>query len=178
MINNLKSIYSYFIFVSIVIILLSIIFFFATKKYNKKRIKLFALFASLNNRSIVLVSSFILNFTLVAFYACAPKYFGDFSLYLLIISTLISMIVSLDIKLIINNTVYTLISIFSLKIINLVYNYLTLIYYNRLTFILGIIFILMVLVFELFITFRLIEIVLKNKKFVGGLKKDGKSRKK
>lgn len=177
MISSLKSIFSYFVFVGVVIVLIAIILFLTTKKYNKKKIRLLALFSSLNSRSIILISSFVLNLTLCVFYAFAPHLYCSFVIYFLVINTIISMIVSLDLKIIIGNSIYTIISIFSLKIISLVYNYLSLIYYDRLTFILGLIFTIMVCIYEFFIMFRLTEIVLKNKKFVGGLK-NGKSRKK
>lgn len=176
MVSNLKSIFSYFVFVSVVIVIMAIIFFLITKNYSKKKIKILALFSSLNGRSIILIASFVLNLTLTVFYAFVPQLYCEFVLYFLIINTLISMIVSLDVKVIISNLVYTIISIFSLKIISLVYNYLSYIYYDKLTLILGLIFTIMVCLYELFIMFRLTEIVLKNKKFVGGLK-NGKSRK-
>lgn len=168
MISNLKSIYSYFIFVGIFIVLMSIMFFFATRKYNKKRIRLFALFASLDKRSIVLISTFILNFTLVSFFSIKSFYFNDFVIYLMIVNIVISIIISLNIRVSISNIIYSLMSIFSLKIVNIVYTYLSSIYYDRLTFVLGAIFVLMVIVYELFITFRLTEIVLKNKDKIGG----------
>ena len=178
MISNLKSIYSYFIFVGIFIVLMSIMFFFATRKYNKNRIKFFALFASLNKRSIVLISTFILNFTLVSFFSVRSNYFNNFAVYLILINIFISIIVSLNIKVSVSNIIYSIISIFSLKIVNIVYTYLSSIYYDRLTFILGAIFVLMVIVYELFITFRLTEIVLKNKDKLGGIKYGRKSKSK
>lgn len=177
MIANLKSIYSYFIFIAIFIIILSIIFFLTTRKYSKRKVKLFSLFSSLNNRTIILLASFILNFTLVSFFAVSTKHFNNFILYLIIINNIITIIISMDISVIVANIIYSIISIFSLKIINLVYNYLSLIYYDRLTFILGIIFVLMIIVYELFITVRLFEIVLNKVKPIGGKKRNGKSRK-
>ena len=177
MLQNLNSLFSYFIFVSIFIIVLAILFFFATKKYSKKKVKLFSLFASLNKKSIILLSSFILNFTIIVFYAVATQHFNNLILYLIIVNNIIVIFVSLNIRLIISNLLYSTISIFSLKIINLIYNYLFYIYYDNLTFILGVIFILTIIVFEMFITVRLFEIVLKNIKALGGVSKNGKSRK-
>lgn len=174
MIRNLKGIYSYFIFAGIFLFLLSLIFFFVTRKYKKSRIKILALLSSLNKRTIILVSTFILNFTLVAFFAISSKNYNDFVMYMILINSGISIIVSLNIRMIISTVLYTFISIFSLKIINLVYNYLSSIHFDRLTFILGMIFVLMVIIYELFVTVRLLEIVLKKN---GGVKFDGKSRK-
>lgn len=178
MIQNIKSIYSYFIFAGIFIFIISIIFFLATKKYSKKRVKFFALLSSLDKRSIILVSTFILNFTEVTYFSIATFNYNNFAMYLIIFTSLVSIIVSLNPHVIFGNTVYTAISIFSLKIINLVYNYLSFVYYDRLTFILGVIFVLMVIIYELFITIRQIEIVVKNVKPLGGVKNAGKSRKK
>lgn len=174
MISSFKGIFSYFIFASVFIVLISIIFFFATKKYSKNKVKFFGLFTSLTNRNIIVISTFVINLTLVLFFAVCPHYYNDFVMYMIIANAVISMIVSLNIHMIFSSIVYTFISIFSLKIINLVYNYLTSIYYNRLIFILAIIFIIMVIIYELFITFRQLEIVLRKN---GGAKKNGKSKK-
>lgn len=168
MISNLKSIYSYFIFISIFIVILSIIFFFATKKYSKRKVKFLALFVNLDRKNIILISSFLLNFTLVAFFAVKSDNFNNMVIYLIATNVIISCIVSLKLKIILSNIIYSLISCFSLKIINLVYTYLTNIYYDRLTFILAIIFILMVIVYQLFITFRLTEMILKYNKLEVG----------
>ena len=142
---------------------MALIFFFATRKYKKTRIKFFALFTTLSKRKVVLVASLILNFTLVSFFAVATFFYNDFVMYMIIINSLISMIVSVNLHIICSNLVYTIISVFSLKIINLVYNYLNSIYYDTLTFILGAIFVLMIIVYELFVTFRQLEIIVKKK---------------
>lgn len=172
MIRDFRGIYSYFIFASIFIVILSIIFFFATKKYKKNKVKVFGLFTSLTKRNIILISSFILNFTIIVFFALCPSFYNDFVLYMIITNTIISIVVSLNLHMIIGIVIYTCISIFSLKIVNLVYNYLSSIYYDRLTFVLGMIFVCMIIVYELFITFRQLEMVLKKN---GGVKNDGKS---
>ena len=91
---------------------------------------------------------------------------------MIVVNSIICIAVSLNSRIIISSFLYTFISIFSLKIINLVYNYLSSIYFDKLTFILGIIFVLMVIVYELFVTVRLLEIVLKKN---GGVKANGKS---
>lgn len=163
MLNSFRGIFSYFIFTGIVIVLMALIFFFATRKYKKTRIKFFALFTTLSKRKVVLVASLILNFTLVSFFAVATFFYNDFVMYMIIINSLISMIVSVNLHIICSNLVYTIISVFSLKIINLVYNYLNSIYYDTLTFILGAIFVLMIIVYELFVTFRQLEIIVKKK---------------
>lgn len=177
MIQNLKSIYPYFIFASIVIILLSIILFFITRKYNKKTEKILSVFATLKRKNIILISCVILNFMLVAYFSIAIRYYSEFVVYIIIINTLISMIVSLDFHIIISNIIYSAISIFSLKIINLVYVYLSTIYYDRMTFILGSGFVLMIMVYEIFISFRQIELLLKKSKVIGDNKNGRKVRK-
>ena len=174
MIRDLKGIFSYFIFASIFIVLISIIFFFATKKYKKNKVKFFGLFTSLSTRDAILISSFILNFTIVVFFAVCPMYYNNYVMYMIIINSLISIITALNIHMILSLIIYSCISIFSLKIVNLVYNYLSSIYYDRLIFILGIIFCVMIIFYEMFVTFRLLEIVLKKN---GGIKNARKSRK-
>lgn len=174
MIRDLRGVFSYFIFASIFIVFISIIFFFATKKYKKNKVKFFGLFTSLSTRDAILISSFILNFTIVVFFAVCPMFYNNFVMYMIIINTIISLITSLNVHMMLGSIIYSFISIFSLKIVNLVYNYLSSIYYDRITFILGIIFVIMILIYELFVTFRQLEIVLKKN---GGVKNGRKSRK-
>jgi hypothetical protein len=88
------------------------------------------------------------------------------------------MIISVNLHIILLNVVYTFVSIFALKIINLVYNYLHSVYYDRLTFILGVIFVLLIIVYELFITFRQLEVVVRKKGGVLNGRRTTKSTKK
>ena len=59
---------------------------------------------------------------------------------------------------------YSAISIASLKIVSLTYNYLQNVYYDRMTFILASIFVLLLVVYEIYVTFRQVEIVMKKGK--------------
>ena len=174
MIRDFRGVFSYFIFASIFIVIISIIFFFATKKYKKNKVRFFGLFTSLSTRDVILISSFILNFTIVVFFVIFPMFYSNFVMYMIIVNTLISIITSLNVHMILGSIIYSFISIFSLKIVDLVYNYLSSIYYDRLTFVLGIIFVIMVIIYEMFVTFRQLEIVLKKN---GGIKNARKSRK-
>ena len=174
MLYNFKGIFLYFIFASIFIALMSFIFFFYTLKYKKNRVNFFALFTTLNKRKIIIVASLILNLTLVCFFSVAIAYYNDFVTYMILINSLILMIVSVNFHIIFSNILYTSISVFALKIINLVYNYLYSVYYDRLTFLLGAVFVLLIIVYELFVTFRQLEIVVKKN---GGVLNDRRTKK-
>ena len=161
MLESFKGIFSYFVFAAIFIVLMSLIFFFGTIKYKKDKVKFLALFTTLDKRKVILISSLVLNFTLVSFFAVATFYYNNFVMYMIVINSIISIVVCRDIHMIFSSIIYNLLSIFSIIIINSVYNYLYFIYYDSLTFILGVIFVIMVIVYELFITFRQLEIIVK-----------------
>jgi len=162
-ITSLKNLYPFIVFIGIVFILLSIVLYISTFKYKKKKLKFLAIFASLSKRNIILLSTIILNFLIVVYYSVQIKYFSNIVIYLIIVNAVISVITALNIHMLISTIIYDTISIISLKILSLVYNYLENIYYNKLTFILGIIFLLLLNVYEIYVTFRQVEIVFNNK---------------
>ena len=172
MINNLKNIYPFVIFVGIVLIVLSLILFFGTIKYKKRKLKTLAIFASLSKRNIVLISTIVLNFLIVIYFLFQIKNYSDVVTYLIIVNGVISIITSLNIHMLLSTILYSAISILSLKIVSLTYNYLANIYYDRMTFILACIFILLLVVYEIYVTFRQVEIVMKKSK--GGIKDGAK----
>ena len=159
MISNLKNIYPFIIFIGIVFIIMSLVLFFGTIKYKKRKLKSLAVFASLNKRNIILLATIILNFLIVIYFAIRIKYYSDIVTYLIIVDGVISVITALNLHMLISTIIYDVISIVALKIVSLIYNYLENIYYDRLTFILGCIFVLLLIVYEVYVTFRQIEIV-------------------
>ena len=166
MIQILTSIYPYFIFLSVFIVVLAIILFLGTRKYKDKRTKFYSLFLNLNARSVILVATTLLNLTFILYLTLCVKYYDDFILYLLIANSVVSIIMSLDIHLVGYDILYTVISVIILKVFSLIYNYLDTIYYNRVIFVLGIVFLLMIIIYAFFITIRKIEIIIKKNKFV------------
>lgn len=166
MIQILTSIYPYFIFLSVFIVVLAIILFLVTRKYKDKRTKFYSLFLNLNARSVILVATTLLNLTFILYLTLCVKYYDDFILYLLIANSVVSIIMSLDIHLVGYDILYTVISVIILKVFSLIYNYLDTIYYNRVIFVLGIVFLLMIIIYAFFITIRKIEIIIKKNKFV------------
>ena len=159
MINNLRNLFPFIVFVGIVFILMSLILFFGTIKYKKRKLKTLAVFASLSKKNIVLLASIVLNFLIVLFFSFRIKYYSNIVSLLIIVNGIIGIIVSLDFHMLISTILYDVIGVIALKILSLLYNYLENIYYDRLTFILGCIFILLLSVYEIYVTFRQIEIV-------------------
>lgn len=160
MIQNLISIYPYYIFLSIFIVVISIILFLTTKKYYKKFERIYSLFLNLNIRSVILIASSILNFTFILFFCFYIKGYNDFVMYLIIINTIISICVSLNIHIILFDILYTIITLVCLKLYYLVNIYINQIYYDKKILILGIIFMITILIYGLFIIIRKIELVL------------------
>lgn len=164
MINNLKNLYPFIIFVGIILILMSLILFFGTIKYKKRKLKTLAIFASLSKRNIILISTIVLNFLIVIYYLFQIKNYSSIVTYLIIVNSVISIITALNVHMLLSTLLYSAISIASLKIVSLTYNYLQNVYYDRMTFILASIFVLLLVVYEIYVTFRQVEIVMKKGK--------------
>lgn len=162
MIQNLVSIYPYYIFLSIFIVVIAIILFFATIKYSKKKTNLYSLFLNLNLRSIVLISSCVLNLTFILFFCFYIKGYNNFVTSLIIINTFLSLCISLNIHMILFDILYAFVTIVCLKLYSLVYIYINEIYYDKNVLILSIIFMIMILIYGLFITIRKIELILRD----------------
>ena len=166
MIQNLRAIYPYYIFLSIFIISLSLILFFNTRKYKDKKSNFYSLFLNLNARNVILLASTLLNFTFVFFLACFIKYYHPLIIYMLIINSIISIIICFDIQIIGYDIMYTIASVVMLKIFNLIYTYLSNIYYERIIFILGILFLIMIIVYSIFITIRKMEMIVNKSRYI------------
>ncbi len=160
MIKSLSSIYSYYIFCSIFIILISLILFFATKRYRKLNENIYSIFLNLNMRKTILLACSIVNVMIIIYSCFFIKNFNNIILYMLIANTLISASVSLNIRTILFDIFYLLITLSSLKIFSLIYNYLNEVYYSKIVYILSLIFMAMILFYGIFITIRKIELIL------------------
>ncbi|MDD6272452.1 MAG: hypothetical protein ACI33S_05545 [Bacilli bacterium] len=162
MIQSLVSIYPYYIFLSVFIVIIAIILFFATMKYNKKRTNLYSLFLNLNLRSIVLLSSCILNLSFILFFSFYIKGFNNLAVYLIVINTFLSLCISLNIHIILFDILYAFVTIACLKLYSLVYIYINEIYYDKNVLILSVLFMIMILIYGLFITMRKTELILRD----------------
>ena len=160
MIKSLSSIYSYYIFCSISIILISLILFFATKRYRKLNENIYSIFLNLNMRKTILLACSIVNVMIIIYSCFFIKNFNNIILYMLIANTLISASVSLNIRTILFDIFYLLITLSSLKIFSLIYNYLNEVYYSKIVYILSLIFMAMILFYGIFITIRKIKLIL------------------
>ena len=111
-------------------------------------------------RKTILLACSIVNVMIIIYSCFFIKNFNNIILYLLIGNTLISASVSLNIRTILFDIFYLLITLSSLKIFSLIYNYLNEVYYSKIVYILSLIFMAMILFYGIFITIRKIELIL------------------
>jgi len=159
LIKSLNSIYSYYIFYSVFIVILSIILFYATKKYKSNKERIYSMFLNLNRRDIVLLSCTFLNLIFVLYLCFFIKNFNNLILYMIIVNSLVSLGISLNSSIIVFDIFHTTITVLILKLFSLIYNYLFNIYYTRVIFVLGILFMLMIVIYVLFVTYRKLELI-------------------
>ena len=81
-------------------------------------------------------------------------------------NSIVSIILSFNLHLILAETVYTFITLFVLILLNLVNTFLTNINYDKMTYILSLIFMGTIVVYLLFTSVRKLELVLKKNKYV------------
>ena len=81
-------------------------------------------------------------------------------------NSIVSIILSFNLHLIIAEIIYTFITLFGLILLNLVNTFLTNINYDKMTYILSLIFMGTIVVYLLFISVRKLELVLKKNKYV------------
>ena len=111
-------------------------------------------------RKTILLACSIVNVMIIIYSCFFIKNYNNIILYMLIANTLISASVSLNIRTILFDIFYLLITLSSLKIFSLIYNYLNEVYYSKIVYILSLIFMAMILFYGIFITIRKIELIL------------------
>ena len=117
------------------------------------------MFLNLNRRDIVLLSCTLLNLIFVLYLCFFIKNFNNLILYMIIVNSLVSLGISLNSSIIVFDVFHTAITVIVLKLFSLIYNYLFNIYYTRIVFILGILFMLMIVIYVLFVTYRKLELI-------------------
>ena len=107
----------------ILIMVLGIISYFSTRKFNihKKRVMFIGMLARLNKRQIIMLSSILIRTYLIIF--CALYYSSNIFIYLLMIAIAEAVYIIFNIKKAIFETINTIAQIILLYIINVLVNY-------------------------------------------------------
>ena len=166
MMDKINNMFSFFIFFIIVIVVLSLIAILSTKKYNDKKVKLYALFLDVNKRETLLFCTCLLNIILCAYLVINVRVYNDFCAYLIIINSFLFMVLSFRPRLMTIEIFYASSLVLMVKLLYLVDSYLTNIYYSDIIVFLKYVFMALIIVYSIFINIRKFELILNNNKYV------------
>ena len=164
--NNLKLVLNLYIFFSIIVVLLAIFLFIYTRKYNNKKLKIFGLFLDLSKLDCIVLGTNLLHLIISLYCVFNISKFGLLFISMIIFNSIIGIILSFNLHFIIAEIIYTFITLVVLVLLNLVNTFLNNISYDKMTYILSLVFMGTIVVYLLFISVRKLEIVLKKNKYV------------
>ena len=139
-----------------------------TKKFNIKYRKIYSIFMGLSFREVLLLSTILINLIVVLYFLMNIDTFVPIGLYALVALCFVFCIFSLNVKAIITNIIYTVVSGALLWLLMIISNYHDYIGSNTLVLALIIIFTLLIIVYVIFITVREINILVSMHKINGG----------
>ncbi len=166
MLENTVVLYNFFLIFIVFTILFSFFAYFSPKHYKEKRIKFYALFLNLHMREIVLISSSLLNLLLVFFIVMNIEVFDLFTVYLLVINTILFVVISLNPRLIMLDVLYTGSMVLILRLLYLVDAYLNNVYFDKSVYALKAIFMVLILCYCLLSNMRKYELIILSNKYV------------
>lgn len=164
--SNLKQILNLYIFFSIVVIILALSLFLYTRKYNKKKIRILGLFLDLSKIDCIVLATNVLHLILSIYCVFNIEKFNIMFFTMIAVNAIVSIVLSFNLHLIIAEIIYTSITLFGLILLNLVNTFLNNISYDKMTYILSLIFMGTIVVYLLFTSVRKLELVLKKNKYV------------
>lgn len=166
MLSKLKLMFSFYIFMAIIIICISFFAFFITKKYKEKRIKLYALFMDISKREVILLSCSLFTLFVNIFLHINVKVYSNLFMYMLIFSSVIFIIFALNIRLILLEIFYLGSELLIINLLTYVNNYINYVFFDKMIVALKIVFIVLACLYGIYIFVRKVEILLKNNKYV------------
>ena len=155
--NIVLMVFIYFVGFSLLITLIG---FLLTRKFNKKFHKVYILFMGLSFKEVFLLSTVFLNAILIIYFLVNVNYFLPLGLYMIVVSNFLSCFFSFNFRVIIVDIIYTLISCGLLWLLLMVRNYQDYIGNIKYLNILIIVFIIMIVIYTLFITIRKINLLI------------------
>lgn len=164
--NNLKLILNLYIFFSIIVILLAVFLFIYTKKYIQKKVRILGLFLDLSKIDCIVLATNLLHLIISIYCVFNIDKFNIMFFAMIAFNSIVSIILSFNLHLIFAEIIYTFITLFVLILLNLVNTFLTKINYDKMTYILSLIFMGTIVVYLLFTGVRKLELVLKKNKYV------------
>ena len=164
--SKIKVLFSFFIIFVIFIAILSVLLYFLTKKYNEKKLKLYAIFLDMSKREVLLISTIILNILISVFLVVNINNYDSIYIDVILINSIIFITLSFKFKLMFLEAFYTSSLAVIIRLLFLVNSYLKNVYYDKLILVLEIIFIVLIIIYVLFMNIRKFEILVNNNKYV------------
>lgn len=161
MVNIFYTTISLLIFTSVVLLALFIILWFVTRNYKENLKNLYGLFLNTSQKSLLLLSSYILCliFNIFFLFFLLPE--SNYGLYALIAINGVSILLSLFQNSFIPNIIYGVINVVVMWLYIMVSNYLELIYFDNLVWYLMLVMMIMIFIYSLYVATRRIELFLE-----------------
>lgn len=159
--STLKLLLDFYVFFSVIVLVLSGIVFLSTKKFNKKRIKTLGFFLDLNKSQCILLSGITLHIIVSLYCIIKIENFSLMYVSMLITSCIISLICSLNLHYAIAELIYDAITIVVLILLSLIKSYLTEVHFDVMINWLSIVFSIGIIVYLMYATTRKLELLFK-----------------
>lgn len=164
--NDYKTILNFYMWFSIIAILIFLGITLYTKNFKKSKIKILGLFLNLSKIDCILMSTIVLSVMMTIYCVLNIDKFVSVFRILFIINSVIAIIFSLNFHFIIAELIYSSINLVVLRLLSLVNSFITSVNYDKITHILSIVFSCAIIVYSLFCAMRKTEITLKKNKYV------------
>lgn len=159
--GTFKLLLDFYLYFSLIVLTVSAIIFFATKNFNKKRIKILGFFLDLNKSQSILLAGITLNLIVSTYCIINISNFSVIYVAMIIASCIISLICSLNLHYAIAEIVYDAITVVVLILLSLIKSYLMEVHFDQLINILSIVFAVGIAVYLMYATTRKLELLFK-----------------
>jgi len=146
-----KTIFMYFTVFSVLVLIVS---YFLTRKFNKRFRKVYILFMGLSFREVFLFATTFLNTLLILYFVINVNYYWPLGLYMIAATNFLSCLLAFNIKIITADVLYTSVSCGLLWLLTTIVNYYNYLGSDKYVLLLISLLIIMITVYSLFITIR------------------------
>lgn len=164
--NDFKTIINFYMHFGIIAFILYLVITIYTKNFKKNKIKILGLFLNLSKFDCILLSTIVLNVIMTIYSIFNIDKFTSVFRIMFVINSIIAMIFSMNFHLIITELIYSSINIVVLTLLSLVNTFLTSVNYDKMTYILSVVFSCAVVAYAFFCATRKIELTLKKNKYI------------
>lgn len=153
----LKTICMYFTIFSIVILIVS---YLLTRKFDKRFRKLYILFMGLSFKEIFLFATTFLNFLLMIYFIININYYWPLGFYMLVATNFFSCLFSFNIKVITADVLYTSVACGLMWLLTTIIGYYNYLGTDKYVLILIMLMILLIIVYSMFVMIRKVGLLI------------------